>query len=162
MRSPSPIQFPPSLEPPHHLQGQRKKRERKNYSRLSNSGIISNDPLLGRLHTSRLAISVVIAHERGVDVVAGELFESLALRLGDAERGEDAEEHEERVDLHDVALVRVGGSALDGALGAQLRDTGLADDGADLAHAGGETVRGGAVAGREALAGDDEGGCVGT
>ena len=52
----------------------------------------------------------------------------------------------------------VGGG---GAAYAQGADDHLGDDGANLAGGGGQAVRGGAVAGGEALAGHDEGGGVG-
>lgn len=92
---------------------------------------------------------------------AGQLLEGLALRLGDQQRREDAAQHEQREDLHDV--VEPGGGVLLGrvALDPEGTEDRLRDDGADLAGRGGEAVRGGAVAGREALAGDDEGGGVG-
>lgn len=48
-----------------------------------------------------------------------------------------------------------------GADGSQGAEDGLRDDGADFAGGGGEPVRGGAVAGGETFAGDDEGGGVG-
>ena len=96
----------------------------------------------------------------GTGDLAGELLERLALGLGDQQRCEDAEEHEQREDLQDVVEPRAGvggGRAAD----AEGRDGGLRNDRADLARGGGDTVRGGAVAGGEALAGNDEGGGVG-
>ncbi len=60
-----------------------------------------------------------------------------------------------------MSLVRVRDCLGGSALGAEFRDRGLADDGSDFAHAGGEAVRGGAVAGGETFAGDDKGCCVG-
>ena len=42
----------------------------------------------------------------------------------------------------------------------QLREPNLCDDCTELARGGGDTMRGGAVAGRERLAGDDEGRCI--
>lgn len=43
----------------------------------------------------------------------------------------------------------------------ELTEADLRDDGAELAASGGNAVRGGAVAGGEDFAGDDEGGGVG-
>ena len=43
-----------------------------------------------------------------VVVLAGELFESLALGLGDEEGGEDTAQHEESVDLEDVVQPGAG------------------------------------------------------
>ena len=122
-----------------------------------NSRTLSNDLLLRRLLARIIDMGVGV----GILLVARQLLEGLALRLRDAQGREDTEEHEQCVNLHDVTLVWVGDCLGGCAFGAQLRDTGLADDGADFAHAGGETVGGGAVACGEAFAGDDEGGCVG-
>jgi hypothetical protein len=81
--------------------------------------------------------------------LAGKLLESLALSLGNEERSEAAQQHEQGVDLHDVveprALVRSSG-----ATGAERADKDLGDDGADLAGSGGDTVGGGTVASWEA------------
>lgn len=93
-------------------------------------------------------------------VLATELLKRLALGLGDAQRGEAAEQHEEGEDLEHVvqprAVVVLGGAArLEG------RDGALADDGADLARGGRDTVGRGPVARREHLARHDEGGGVG-
>jgi hypothetical protein len=98
-----------------------------------------------------------------INVIPAQLLERLPLRLRNTQRSEDTQEHEQRIDLHDVSLVRVGlGSGLASrAFGAQFRDAGLSDDGTDFAHSGREAVGGGTVAGGEALAGDDEGCCVG-
>lgn len=101
-----------------------------------------NNPLL------RCLLALVIRNRgdvltgAGILLIARQLFEGLSLGLGNAQRGEDTEEHEEGVDLHDVVLVWVGTCFGGGALGAELGDTGLSNDGADLAHAGGETVGG--------------------
>lgn len=96
----------------------------------------------------------------GVVVLAAELFKSLAGRLGDEERGEAAEEHEEGVDLEHV--VHPGGRVVSrGAASAERGDGALADDGSDLARGGRDTMGRGAVAGREDFTGDDEGGGVG-
>ena len=88
------------------------------------------------------------------------MLERQALGLRDEEGGEDTAEHEEGVDLEDVVEPR-GGVGGGGAADAEGTDEGLGDDGADFARGGGDAVRGGAVAGGEALAGDDEGGRVG-
>ena len=92
--------------------------------------------------------------------LASKLLEGLALGLGNEERGEDTAEHEESEDLEDVVQPRrsVGGS---GATNTEGSNNDLSDNGTDLARGGGETVGGGAVAGREAFARDDEGGGVG-
>lgn len=101
---------------------------------------------------------VVVGRARDL---AGELLEGLALGLGDQEGGEDAAEHEEGEDLHDV--VDPGGRVVLGrvALGLEGAEHALGDDGADLAGRGREAMRGGPVPGREALAGHDEGRRVG-
>ena len=86
---------------------------------------------------------------RSAGNLASKLLESLALGLGDQESGEATEKHEESVNLHDMVepwgLVLGGGAA-----GAKGTDEDLSDDGADFAGGGGDTVRGGAVAGWEA------------
>lgn len=81
--------------------------------------------------------------------LTGQLLEGLTLGLGDEKGGEDAAQHEQGVDLHDVVEpgALVGGS---GAAGAEGSDEDLGDDGADLTGGGGDTVGGGAVAGGEA------------
>lgn len=63
---------------------------------------------------------------------AGELLESLALRLRDEKSSEATQEHEEGVDLHDVVEPGglVGGC---GAAGTEGADENLGDDGADFA-----------------------------
>ena len=84
--------------------------------------------------------------------LAGKLLESLALGLGDQKSGETAQKHEEGVDLHDVVEPgRLVGRS--GAAGAEGTDEDLGDDGADFAGGSGDTVGGGAVAGREAWVG---------
>ena len=98
--------------------------------------------------------------ERRTRNLTGQFLEGLAPGLGDEIGEEDAEEHEEGVDLHDMVEPR-GGIVGRCAMDADRADEHLGDDGTDLARGGGETVRGGAVAGREAFAGDDEGGGVG-
>jgi hypothetical protein len=101
-----------------------------------------NNPLLRRLLARLIRNRGDVLAGAGILLIARQLFEGLSLGLGNAQRGEDAEEHEEGVDLHDVVLVRVSDRFGGGALGAELGDAGLSDDGADLAHAGGETVGG--------------------
>lgn len=96
----------------------------------------------------------------GVVVLAAELLEGLAGCLGDQERGEAAEKHEEGVDLEDVVQPG-GGIVLGGATGTEGGDGTLADDGTNLARGSGDAVRGGAVAGGEDLTRDNEGGGVG-
>lgn len=103
-------------------------------------------------------LSVVAAgcdRERRGLVFAGELFEGLALGLGDEEGGEAAEQHEQGVDLENVVHPRVG-VLLGGAVGSEDGDGTLADDGADLAGGGRDTVGGGSVSGGEHLTGNDE------
>ncbi len=97
----------------------------------------------------------------GARDLAGEFLEGLAFGLGDQKSGEAAAQHEEGENLHDVVEPgrRVGLG--DMALGSERAEDALRDDGAHLARRGRETVRGRAVAGREALAGHDEGGGVG-
>ncbi len=94
--------------------------------------------------------------------LTGQLLERLALSLGDQQGGENTAEHEEGEDLHDVVEPGRGGAAWGGAAGPKGAEDDLGDDGADFARGGGETVRGGAVTGREAFAGYDEGGGVRT
>ena len=91
--------------------------------------------------------------------LASELFKGLALGLRNEKRGEDTEEHEEGEDLEDVVEPGrgVGGSSTADTEGT---DEDLSDDGTNFARGGRDTVRGGTVASREALAGNDEGGGV--
>ena len=98
---------------------------------------------------------------RGSGDFAGKLLEGLALGLGNEEGSEDTEEHEESEDLEDVVQPRrsIGGS---GAADTERSNDDLSDDGTNLARSSRDTVRGRAVAGREALAGNDEGCGVGT
>ncbi len=90
-----------------------------------------------------------------------QLLEGLALGLGDQQRGKDAAQHEEGEDLHDVVEPGRGVGGCGRASGAEGPEDDLGDDGADFARGGREAVRGGAVAGREAFTGDDEGCSVG-
>ena len=90
-----------------------------------------------------------------------QLLERATLRLRDEQSGEDAAEHEEGEDLHDVVEPGRVVGARGGAADAERAEDALGDDGADFARGGGEAVRGAAVARREAFAGDDEGRCVG-
>jgi hypothetical protein len=68
-----------------------------------NSSTFGSDRLLRGLFTvivwSRSSISKV-----SIIIVTRQLLESLPLRLRDAQSGKDAQEHEQRVDLHDVVL----------------------------------------------------------
>lgn len=112
--------------------------------------------------------AVVVARVR----LTGELLERDALGLGDEQRHERAEEHEERKELQEaveerrarVVAVAVLGGGGDGRVPAsEERDAdALRDDGAKLAHGRGQAVRRGAVARREALAGHDKGRRVGS
>lgn len=95
-----------------------------------------------------------------VVVLATELLERLAGGLGDEDGGEAAEQHEQGVNLQHV-VHPWGGVVLGGAAGAEGGDGALADDGADLAGGGGDTVGSGTVTRGEDLTGDDEGGGVG-
>ena len=94
--------------------------------------------------------------------LASEFLEGLALGLGDEKGGEDAAQHEQGEDLHDVVEPRGGVFGCWVALGSQGPEHDLRDDGADLAGRRGDAVRGRAVAGREAFAGHDEGRRVGS
>ena len=97
----------------------------------------------------------------GAGNLAGEFLECLALGLGNEQGSETTAQHEESIDLHDV--VEPGrGIGLGSATRAKLADGDLGDDGADLARGGGDAVGGRAIPGGEALAGNDEGGCVRT
>lgn len=93
--------------------------------------------------------------------LSSELLESLALGLGDEEGGEDADEHEESEDLHDVVEPwgAVGGGSTAGVQGAEGD---LSDDSANLARSSRDTVGSGSVAGREAFTWYNEGSSVGT
>ncbi len=93
--------------------------------------------------------------------LARQLLERLALGLGDEERGEDAAQHEQRKDLHDVVEPGGCGGAWWSAALAQRAEDALRDDGANFAGGGGYAVGGRAVACWEAFAGDDEGSRVG-
>jgi hypothetical protein len=101
-----------------------------------------NNPLLRRLLAIVIRNRGDVLTGAGILLIARQLLEGLSLGLGNAQRGEDTEEHEEGVDLHDVVLVWVGDRFGGGALCAEFGDAGLPNDGADLAHAGGETVGG--------------------
>jgi hypothetical protein len=129
-----------------------------NYQTTSNRRRISNSPLLRRILTDiilhRLMLHMLI------NIITAQLLKRLPLRLGNTKRSEDPQEHEQRIDLHNVSLVRVRHGFGSSAFGAQFGDPGLSDDGADFAHSGAEAVGGGAVAGGETFAGDDEGRCV--
>jgi hypothetical protein len=68
--------------------------------------------------------------------LSSQLLERNPLRLGNKQRQEASQQHEESVNLHDVVLPRVGGrsrGAGGGTPGAQRRDGRLGDDGAELA-----------------------------
>lgn len=84
-------------------------------------------------------------------VFATQFFEGLPLGLRDAEGRKDTEEHEQSVDLEHVVQPGAAVPVTQGGNGA------LADDGADLAGGGRDTVRGRSVASGEYLTGDDEG-----
>ena len=93
--------------------------------------------------------------------LARQFLERLTLRLRNQQCGKDTTQHEEGIDLHDV--VEPWGSVRCGCTAdAERADDDLGDDGADFAGSSGQTVRGGAVAGWEALAGDDEGSSIRT
>lgn len=94
--------------------------------------------------------------------LTSKLLEGLALGLGDKERGEDTAKHEQSEDLEDVVEPR---GLVTGGLGTtdtERSNDNLGNDGTDLTGSGRKTVRSGAVAGREALSRDDEGGGIGT
>lgn len=96
--------------------------------------------------------------------LARELLEGVALGLGDEEGDEEAGEHKEGEDLHQPVDPGGAGEPLAVRRRALLhqrdRDD-LGQDGADLAHGGGDAVGRRPVARRVALAGDDEGRRVG-
>jgi hypothetical protein len=127
-----------------------------------------NSRLLGLVARRVIVRGLDVSSAVGVLVVlggsgdfAGKLLEGLALGLGDEERSEDTEEHEEGEDLEDVVQPRrrVGGSGLSANTEGTNND--LSDDGTNLTRGGGETVGSGTVTSGEALSGDDEGGGVG-
>lgn len=93
-------------------------------------------------------------------VFLSQLLKGLSLSLLDQQSRKDAQQHEQGVDLQHVveprALVVLGRTS-----GPERGDGTLADDGADLARGGRDSVGRGPVACREALSGDDKGGRVG-
>lgn len=94
-------------------------------------------------------------------VLAAQFLQRLALGLGDKQTGDDPTEHEQSEDLHDV--VEPGGLVvLLRATVDQRTEHALGDDSSDLARGSADAVRGGSVAGREALARNNEGGGVGS
>lgn len=99
-------------------------------------------------------------------VLAGKIFEGLALGFRNKKSGEDTTEHEECVDLHNVVEPWACGGLVwagsDSTTGTEWCNGCLGDDGADLAGSGGETVRGRTVTGRETFTWDDEGRCIGS
>ena len=104
-------------------------------------------------------------HDRIIVCRAGhlssQLLQGLPLRFGNQQRGENPAKHEQGEDLHHVVQPRGRVLLGDHALGPQGTEDDLGDDGADFSRCSAEAVGGGAVAGREAFAGDDEGGGVG-
>ncbi len=94
-------------------------------------------------------------------VLASQILEGLSLGLWDEEGSEDTGEHEDGVDLHDMVEPWAGAGLGRCTAGSERSDGGLSDDGAHLARGGRDTVGGGTVAGWEALAGNNEGSCVG-
>jgi hypothetical protein len=127
--------------------------------------------LSGRLIAATVGIVMRVCLGRSSDglithvPVHGKVFKSPALRLRDKKGGEDTSQHESREDLHDVVeprvLVRRLVFGVSAAYAERSNGT-LRDDRADLARRSGDTVGGGTVACREALARYDEGGGVGT
>lgn len=99
-----------------------------------------------------MATAAVIIHNnrRQGLVFAAQLLERLPLGFGDAEGREDAEQHEQGVDLEHVVQPGAVVSVAKGGDGT------LADDRSNLTRGGRDTVRGRSVAGREHLTGDDE------
>jgi len=112
--------------------------------------------MLTRLLLDRRASDALVTHVP----VLSKVLKSPALRFGNQQSSEDTAEHECTEDLHDVVepwtWVSLGSTAR-----AEGSDAALSDDGTDLAKPGGDAVGGGTVASGEALAGDNEGGCVG-
>jgi hypothetical protein len=89
--------------------------------------------------------------------IHGEVLEGAALSLRNEKCGEDACEHEGGEDLHNVVEPRARVVGCGCTANAEGRNGTLSDDGADLSHAGRDTVGGRPVAGGEALARNDEG-----
>lgn len=96
----------------------------------------------------------------GTRNLASQLLESLALRLWNQQCRCDTEQHEEGENLDDV-VEPWRGIGLGCAANAEGTDEGLGDNGTDLARGGRDTVRGGSVAGWEALARNNKGCRVG-
>ena len=92
--------------------------------------------------------------------LTGQLFEGLALRLGNQESREDARKHEDGVNLHDVVEPGRGRRPGGSTTGAKRSNENLGNNGTDLAGGRRNTVGAAAVAGREAFARDDESGRV--
>ena len=93
--------------------------------------------------------------------LASQLLKRLPLRLRNQQRRKDTAQHEQRKDLQHVVQPRRLG-LLRRTPGPQRSDEHLGDDGAHLTAGGADAVGRAAVAGREALAGDDEGRGVGS
>lgn len=88
-------------------------------------------------------------------VLVREVLERPAIGLGQEERREKTGEHEEGKELKDVGDPGVGARLAANVL--EPGEADLGDDRTELAGRGADAVRGGPVAGREDLAGDDEG-----
>jgi hypothetical protein len=123
--------------------------------RLGDSRLIAAAVVLTRVLSTR---DCLVTHVP----VLSQVLKSAALGLRNEQGGEDTREHEGGEDLHDMVEPRAGVALDDISTGSQRRDGSLGDDGTDLAGASGDTVRGGTVAGGEALSGHDEGGGVGS
>ena len=92
--------------------------------------------------------------------LTGQLFEGLALRLGNQESREDTRKHEDGVNLHNVVEPGRGRRPGGSTTGAKRSNENLGNNGTDLARGRRNTVGAAAITGREAFTRDYESGRV--
>ncbi|RUS20113.1 hypothetical protein BC937DRAFT_86334 [Endogone sp. FLAS-F59071] len=97
----------------------------------------------------------LIPNEIGL-ILSRQILERSASGFGDQKRGENASQHEEGKDLEKMVDPLVGAANV-----FEGTEADLGNDSTKLATGCGNTVTSGAIASREHLAGDDEGGRVG-
>lgn len=118
---------------------------------------IASESLLSRLLVMSQSGSAV-----PVMRLTREFLERLALGLGNQEGGKDTAKHEESEDLHDMLEPGGGGGTSRCTTVNERSEDTLSDDSTNFAGSSRETMRGGTVTSREALARHDEGGGIGT